>query len=184
MPKSLKPPDSPKRRPPKNRCLPPIAGAHARVLILGSFPSEASLRARQYYAHPRNQFWTIIEQLFGIARETPYRERCRQLAARGIALWDVIASCRRHGSLDSNIRDAETNDFAAFHRRHPRITAVFCNGAGAERHYRRLAAAPGICPAISRLPSTSPANAAISLAGKAAQWEAVREALAREGRVT
>ncbi|MGR3915212.1 MAG: DNA-deoxyinosine glycosylase [Gammaproteobacteria bacterium] len=171
-------PTSLKNMPLKSRCLPPIAGAHARVLILGSFPSESSLRARRYYAHPRNQFWMIIEQLFGIARDAEYCARCRQLAARGIALWDVIARCHRHGSLDGNIRAVETNDFAAFHRRHPRIGAVFCNGASAARHYQK-AAPPGILSAISvtRLPSTSPAHAAISLAGKIAQWEAVRDAL-------
>ncbi|CAJ2377438.1 MAG: DNA-deoxyinosine glycosylase [Gammaproteobacteria bacterium] len=167
-------PDAPRRT-----GLPPVAGAagRARVLILGSFPSEASLRAREYYAHPRNQFWPIMEELFGIARAAPYRTRCRQLAARGVALWDVIASCRRDGSLDSNIRAARANDFAAFHRRHPRIAEVFCNGASAERHYRALAAADDM--RVTRLPSTSPAHAALSLAAKTAQWAAVRAALAR-----
>lgn len=162
--------------------LPPIAGKDARVLILGSFPSEASLRARRYYAHPRNQFWAVIEALFGIARDESYARRCRQLAAHGVAVWDVIGRCRRRGSLDSAIRDAEANDFAAFYRDHPRIAAVFFNGAEAERQYRRLAASVPVTQdgAVEgvRLPSTSPANAGISLAGKIEQWRVVQTAVA------
>ncbi|MDD9858749.1 MAG: DNA-deoxyinosine glycosylase [Gammaproteobacteria bacterium] len=159
--------------------LPPIAEKGARVLILGSFPSEASLRAQRYYAHPRNQFWAVVEALFGIARDEEYARRCRQLAARGVAVWDVIGSCRRRGSLDSAIRDAEVNDFAAFYRRHRRIEAVFFNGAEAERRYRRLVdtAVVGEAPAGVRLPSTSPANAAMSLAGKIEMWRAVQTAV-------
>jgi len=158
--------------------LPPMAGDDARVLILGSFPSEASLRAQQYYAHPRNQFWAVVEALFGIARDDPYARRCRQLAARGVAVWDVIGRCRRRGSLDSAIRDVEVNDFAAFYRRHPRMEAVFFNGAEAERRYRRLVdATVGEAPAGVRLPSTSPANATISLAGKIDQWRVVQLAV-------
>lgn len=157
------------------KCLPPLAGANARVLILGSFPSEASLRARQYYAHPRNQFWAVVEALFGIARTESYARRCERLNARGVAVWDVIGRCRRRGSLDSAIRDAEGNDFAAFYRDHPRIAAVFFNGAEAERRYRRLVDTAA-APAGARLPSTSPANAGVSLAGKIEKWRAVLDA--------
>lgn len=161
--------------------LAPIAGKEARVLILGSFPSEASLRAQRYYAHPRNQFWAVVEALFGVARDDSYARRCRQLAARGVAVWDVIGRCRRRGSLDSAIRQPEANDFAAFYRDHPRIAAVFFNGAEAERQYRRLvtaapAGARGGAVAGARLPSTSPANAGVSLAGKIEKWRAVLDA--------
>lgn len=171
-------------KPVKPAGLPPLAGADARVLILGSFPSEASLRQRQYYAHPRNQFWTIIEQLFGIARGNPYSQRCQQLLEQRVAVWDVIGRCRREGSLDSKIRDPEANDFAGFYRSHPRIAALFWNGAAAERHYRALvgmALKPAGCDALAvfRLPSTSPANAAISLAGKTGQWQKLREQITR-----
>lgn len=154
--------------------LPPLAGGDARVLILGSFPSAASLRAGEYYAHPRNQFWPIVAELFGIVRGDDYARRCRRLTARGIAVWDVIARCRRAGSLDAAIWDAEVNDFAEFYRRHPRIAAVFFNGAEAEKHYRRqvdVAGPPGV-----RLPSTSPAHASMSLADKIDKWRAVKTA--------
>ena len=160
------------------RGLPPIAGDDARVLILGSFPSEASLRARRYYDHPRNQFWRIIDSLFAIARADPYPRRCAQLVARGVAVWDVIGRCRRKGSMDSAIRAPEANDFARFYRRHPRITAVFFNGGAAEQHYRALVGPP---PMGVRLPSTSPANARLSFADKTAQWAALRDALRRAG---
>lgn len=160
--------------------LPPIVGDDdARVLILGSFPSAASLRAGAYYAHPRNQFWAVVEALFGIARGDGYARRCGRLAARGVAVWDVIGGCRRRGSLDAAIRDAEVNDFAEFYRRHPRIAAVFFNGAEAEKQYRRQVALPppagepGDAAGI-RLPSTSPANAGMSLAGKIEKWRVVQ----------
>lgn len=164
------------------RGLPPLAARGARVLILGSFPSEASLRARKYYAHPRNQFWKIAEQLFAIAHAQSYAQRCKKLCACGIAVWDVIASCRRRGSLDGNIRDAVANDFAAFFRAHAKIESVFCNGGAAYAHYKKFAQGD-MCnfPAAVRLPSTSPAHAAVSLAQKVEAWRVVRDAL-RESR--
>ena len=164
----------PPKPPRKIRGLPPIAGKNPRVLILGSFPGETSLRAREYYAHPRNQFWAVMETVFGISRDASYRDRCRELIAHEIALWDVIANCRRRGSLDSAIRDAKANDFAKFFQKYPRIKTVFCNGVTAEQHYKKLASAQ--LPVL-RLPSTSPANAAMSLAGKIEQWKTVRDAL-------
>lgn len=165
--------------------LPPIAGKDARVLILGSFPSEASLRERQYYGHPRNQFWVVMERLFGIARGESYLRRCRELVGWRVAVWDVIGRCRRRGSLDSAIREPEANNFAGFYRQHPQIVAVFFNGAAAEKHYRTLvgtdiAPAGETTPAdratltALRLPSTSPANASITLAAKTTQWQTVR----------
>jgi len=162
--------------------LPPIVGDDARVLILGSFPGAASLRAGEYYAHPRNQFWRIVEALFGIAREDNYARRCSRLTDCGIAVWDVIASCRRAGSLDAAIRDATVNDFAAFYRAHPGIAAVFFNGASAEKQYRRQVALPppaGVAgaPVDVRLPSTSPANAGMSLADKIEAWQVVVDAV-------
>jgi len=117
--------------------LPPIAEKDARVLILGAFVSEASLREQAYYADPRNQFWKIIEALFGIAHDDSYAQRCRQLTARGVAVWDVVRRCNRRGNSSSNIRDDEANDFADFYRQHPRIATVFFNGSKAECLYRR-----------------------------------------------
>lgn len=158
--------------------LSPIADRYAQVLILGSFPSVASLNQKQYYANPQNYFWRVIENLFLIPSSDPYPQRCRKLQAYKVALWDVIGSCQRQGSLDSKIRMPDPNDFAKFYNDHPQITAVFWNGAMAEHQYGILVGAaikPTGCDEFSsiRLPSTSPANARISLSSKIEQWKLV-----------
>ena len=156
-----------------------MASPKSRVLILGSMPGAASLRERQYYAHPRNQFWAIMERLFGVARELPYAERCRRLTANGIAVWDVVERCRRRGSLDANIAESSivVNDIAAFLKRYRGIRHVFFNGAKSERIYARHVSAnvgnvnrPIEC---QRLPSTSPAHAGLSEREKLRQWQVV-----------
>ena len=142
--------------------LPPLANAGARILILGSMPGAASLRKREYYAHPRNQFWDIIEHLFGIERHLPYAERCRRLTAAGIAVWDVIGRCLRRGSLDTRIVASSivANDLATFLARHRRIRRVFFNGLKSEQIYASHVSAEieqaGFRLTYRRLPSTSP----------------------------
>ncbi|HEU0234157.1 MAG TPA: DNA-deoxyinosine glycosylase [Gallionella sp.] len=155
----------------------PIENADARILILGSMPGDASLRARQYYAHPRNLFWRIMGELLDTDPASPYDRRIQALKSARIALWDVLRSCRRKGSLDSNI-DQESlvpNDFAAFFRCHPKITHVFFNGAKAEEYYRKhvLPAAGIETIEYLRLPSTSPANASISYERKLESWRVI-----------
>jgi TDG/mug DNA glycosylase family protein len=163
------------------RSFPPIENARARVLVLGSMPGGASLAAGQYYAHPQNLFWPIIGTLLGAKPELSYAARTRLLKANGIALWDVLESCVREGSLDSAIEEATiaVNDFASFYRTHPRIERVFFNGAKAEASYRRYviqALGTGSPPVeYLRLPSTSPAHAALSFEKKRKAWEAVLE---------
>jgi hypoxanthine-DNA glycosylase len=162
---------------PRVRSFAPIADARARVLILGSMPGEASLAAAQYYAHAQNLFWRILGQVTGVDPSSAYATRARALRNCGIALWDVLASCAREGSLDSAIDDASisANDFVAFYRAHPRIAHVFFNGAKAEACYRRqvlpLLAEEPISPRYHRLPSTSPANASMSRAHKQKVWQ-------------
>ena len=144
---------------------PPIAAADARVLVLGSMPSVASLAKGQYYGHPQNAFWPIMGRLFGAEPELPYDERTAMLAQHRVAVWDVLKSCHREGSLDTAIqRHSETpNDFAAFFRRHPQISVVFFNGQKAETAFRRhvLAELGSLERELRfvRLPSTSPAHA-------------------------
>jgi hypoxanthine-DNA glycosylase len=164
----------------------PIADARARVLILGSMPGRASLAAGQYYAHAHNLFWRILGELTGAGPAASYATRTRALKSHGIALWDVLASCVREGSLDAAIDDARANDFAAFYRAHPGIAQVYFNGAKAEACYRRQVLpvlAPGLGPQrCARLPSTSPANASMSRAYKHRVWkQALRLALAHSG---
>lgn len=160
-------------------CFPPIADAHARILILGSLPGQVSLQRQQYYAHPHNVFWKIMGRLFGAGPVLPYEERMQHLVQNGIALWDVCAAAQRPGSLDAAIVHASVvpNDFASFIESHPDIGLICFNGAKAADLYRRLVL-PGL-PATLRairtetLPSTSPAHAAMPFEEKLARWAAV-----------
>jgi len=163
-------------------CFPPIAGADARVLILGTMPGQASLAAGQYYAHPRNAFWPIMGDLLGFSAQAGYAQRCQALRHRRVALWDVLASCHRRGSLDSNIRSdsLEVNDFAGFLARHPNVTAVCFNGGPAEQLFRRHVIRAGAdLPPLQylRLPSTSPAHAARRFQQKLEAWRVLLELL-------
>ena len=158
------------------RSFAPIAGRNARVLILGSMPGRASLQAGQYYAHRHNAFWRIASELLQFDPGAPYRERARALRSARIAVWDVLHSCVRPGSMDAMIdRDSETaNDFRKFFSRHRGITHVFFNGAKAEASFRRHVL-PGIDVPLryKRLPSTSPANASVPWRQKLAAWRAI-----------
>lgn len=153
----------------------PIEDARARVLILGSMPSEASLAAGEYYAFRHNQFWRIAGEICGIAADAPYARRAAALKRRRIALWDVVESCVRPGSLDAAIRDdtVRVNDFAAFLAAHPGIRRVCFNGRKAESAWRRRVQ-PAL-PAARKLeyrllPSTSPAHAGMGYRSKLRVW--------------
>jgi hypoxanthine-DNA glycosylase len=156
---------------------PPIAERSAETLILGSMPGEASLAAGQYYAHPQNAFWRILGNLLRFDPALPYNARVRALKSARIAVWDVLHSCSRPGSLDSSI-DRETlepNDFAAFFRDHPRVRRVFFNGSTAEACFNRHVMKKLVLGRVSftRLPSTSPAHAARSFEDKLRAWRVV-----------
>ena len=157
------------------------ASADARILILGSMPGVESLKQQQYYAHPRNAFWDIMGEFFGAHRQLAYPQRLQQLVSHRVALWDVAKHCVRPGSLDSSIRHdtVVANDFAALFAVCPHITQVFFNGAKAAELFRRLVIknAQLQLPDIEthQLPSTSPANARMTLEQKVRAWEIVRE---------
>lgn len=178
--------------------LPPVISDHTVVLILGSFPGAASLRARQYYDHPQNQFWKILQALWPQYLLPPagpagYAARCDWLLARGLGVWDVYASCERDGSLDTSIRNAQVNDFARLHGRCPQLAAIAHNGGESFRHAKAVlgslyppplahdatalarSASGGAAQAIEsiRLPSTSPANASWGFDRKLAAWRAL-----------
>ncbi|MBK6959070.1 MAG: DNA-deoxyinosine glycosylase [Nitrosomonas sp.] len=152
----------------------PIAGNHARILILGSMPGQASLAASQYYAHPRNAFWPIMAQLLQFNPDVSYAEKITALKSSQIALWDVLRSCHRTGSLDSSI-EADTqiiNDFESFFSAHSKITHVFFNGGKAEACFKRYVLPENNLGLLrfTRLPSTSPANARLSFENKYKIW--------------
>ena len=162
------------------KSFPPIVSDNSKVLVLGSMPGQASLKASQYYAHRRNVFWPIMGELFGINPSRPYQERAARLEAAGVALWDSLQACVRPGSLDASITEEVPNDFPAFLAKYPRIRHVYFNGSKAETAFRRhaLPLLPSTPHVFTRLPSTSPAHAAMPLDAKVRDWSAVRKALA------
>lgn len=156
-----------------------VAEADAQTLILGSMPGKVSLQERRYYANKRNAFWPICAELFGFDLQAPYAERLTLLTAEKIALWDVVRCCERISSLDSDIvaTTVEPNDFSQFYFDHPSIRRVFFNGAKSEQLYRRHVT-PTLNPihadiSYYRLPSTSPAYAAMSYPKKLSAWRAI-----------
>jgi double-stranded uracil-DNA glycosylase len=139
--------------------LPPIAGADARLFILGSLPGDASLGAKQYYAHPTNQFWRLLGSVLGIElHQLPYSQRLERLAQQRIGLWDVIASAERRGSLDQAIRVAEHNRIDHLLTGYPDLRAIAFNGATAAKAGRKLVGEPPPQVNLIDLPSSSAAN--------------------------
>lgn len=163
----------------RSQGFPPVASVDARSLVLGSLPGARSIAEQQYYAHPQNAFWRIMRELFGI--EGDYETRCVQLNANGIALWDVLHSSVRPGSMDADIRmgSAAVNDFAAFFAAHPDIRTVAFNGKKAEQLFTRFVEPEVRITGVRRvaLPSTSPAYASMPFSGKLKLW---RDALVYE----
>lgn len=150
--------------------LPAVVGAAPRVLVLGSFPSEKSLDTGEYYANTRNQFWRLLGALLGFDAQLPYAERIEAVTGAGVALWDVVHSCRRVGSLDANI-DRKTlvlNDFSAFLAEHPTIERGLVNGLTAYTLFQQA----DIALPATRLPSSSGALT-MSFAEKLAAWRVV-----------
>lgn len=162
----------------------PILGPRPRVLVLGSMPSVASLAAQGYYAHPRNRFWPLLARLLGRALPADYAQREALARDGGVAIWDVLARCRRHGSLDSAIdpRDREINPIPELIQAQPTLRLIALNGGMAAQVFRRELAPqlPAQAPAAIALPSTSPANARMDLAALALAWQPVAEALGAE----
>jgi len=160
------------------RSFDPIVDNESKVLILGTMPGAESLRQQQYYAYSRNLFWTFIYGIFGEKPDTDYNKKIAFLREKKIALWDVYKSCRRKGSLDSNISDEEPNDVAGLLNTHPNIKYVFCNGGTSGAHFVRH-----VLPKAEReiyymkLPSTSPANASIPADQKMHMWLCIRHTI-------
>ena len=161
--------------------LAPVICPHPRVLILGSFPSAQSLEAGEYYANPRNRFWVVMARLLDLDSNLVYRQRVAAIQEKGIALWDVIASCAREGSADGAIRDPVPNNIPGFLHAHSSLRLVVLNGSAAGRHFR--SAWPDAHPAGVRfmvLPSTSPANARFRIPDLVERWRVILMAVEPE----
>ena len=160
--------------PPRLIGLPPIASTGTKLLVLGSFPGAVSLARGQYYAHPQNQFWRILQAIWPSSPcadcASSYENKSEWLLARGLGVWDVYASCERAGSLDSAIRHPVVNDFAGLARQCPQLRAIAHNGGESFKHAHH-GAVLGL--PVYKLPSTSPANARLSFERKLAAWREV-----------
>lgn len=163
--------------------LPAQIATDCRVLVLGSMPGAASLKAARYYAHPRNRFWPLMSRLLQVDVEGSYVSRLAQLQAAGVGLWDVIGECVRVGSLDAAIqRDSVVpNPLPETIATLPGLRAIACNGAESHRLWSRwiaprLPASHAGLPVLA-LPSTSPANAAFGIDRLAAAWVPLLEYL-------
>ena len=153
---------------------PPVVNKSSKVIVLGSMPGVESLRVRQYYAHPRNQFWGIMSRLLKYGNVEKYADKKKMVLKHRIALWDVIDSCKRSGSLDSNLRDVKVNNFRRFLKRYSNIRTVFCNGQAAFHLFKRHCGSIDL--PIFCLPSTSPAHA-VPINRKLRQWRMVLKLL-------
>ena len=162
------------------RSFPPIENPQATVLILGSMPGKASLKAYEYYAHPRNAFWSIMGELVSANPNLAYQARMEKLKSAGIALWDVLACCARDGSLDADIVEDSIlpNDFKTFFLTHRNISHVFFNGTMAEKCFFKY-----VLPSLEtnamnfhRLPSTSSAHAGKNYQQKLEAWKIIIQA--------
>lgn len=152
---------------------PPILSPHAHTLILGTMPGVRSLQANQYYAHPQNQFWRFMGDIYGAGPELPYAERVQILKDSGVSVWDVVHACEREGSMDADIREEIVNDFAAFYGENPGIARVVFDSLTAETIYKKRVL-PHLTKELTyiRVPSPSPAHARLRYEDKLALWRA------------
>ena len=155
---------------------PPIADKNSKILILGSIPGAKSLEMKQYYAHPQNKFWKIIFEILEEEFTTDYAARISMLKKHNIALWDVIDSCERKGSLDADIRNEEANQISKLLEEYPNIQAIFCNGQKSFKNLQKLLGKDFRVPVIA-LPSTSPAHASLKYEEKVLSWRKILNSL-------
>lgn len=161
------------------QAFPPVINDTSRILILGTMPGEESLRRQEYYANPRNQFWRIIGEIYQVRPGVLYSERVAFLLQRGLALWDVLESCERVGSLDRDIKNPVPNNFQTLFETHGNIRALAFNGQKAHNWFEKWVIQRQAPVGLEQLqtiilPSTSPA-ATIALAEKVRRWRIIAE---------
>ncbi|MCX6078389.1 MAG: DNA-deoxyinosine glycosylase [Chloroflexi bacterium] len=152
---------------------PPVISPNARILILGTMPSELSLERQEYYGNPRNQFWPIMQAVFDIPAEGTYAVRISGLRNNQVALWDVLHSCERVGSLDSAIKNAIPNDFAGLFASLPELKIIAFNGKKANKWFQKWVQVDTFKFQKAILLSTSPA-AAVVFEKKVVNWAALK----------
>lgn len=154
----------------------PVASSDARILILGTLPGVASIKQQQYYAHPQNVFWRLLEHLFNIPAQASYELRCQSAQAHGLAIWDVCHTAQRIGSLDSSIQGHSiiANDINHLLTSCPHITLIAFNGQAAAQLFKKHIHLTPTIPTVT-LPSTSPANARLSFEQKLLQWAVLKQ---------
>lgn len=151
---------------------PPIISNDAKILILGSVPGVKSLEMQEYYAHPQNKFWKIIFELFNENFSEDYLEKIKILKKNKIAVWDVIDSCERVGSLDTTIKNEESNDILQLLKKYQNIKTIFCNGGKSYQNLQKIVGKNFEIP-IYLLPSTSPLHT-ISFEKKLESWKIIK----------
>ncbi len=154
---------------------PPIIDDHSEIIILGSIPGVKSLEKQQYYGHPQNKFWKIIFELLDEEFTVDYEQRIQILKKHHIALWDVIDSCERKGSLDSEIKNEEANQIEELLEDHPNIKAIFCNGGKSYKNLQKILEKNYKIP-VFLLPSTSPLHT-MSFEKKLEDWKKIKQYL-------
>ena len=153
-------------------CFPPIIDEASQILIIGTMPSVKSLAATEYYAHPRNAFWKIIATLFNNGADfSDFAEKKACILANHLALWDNLRFCERNGSLDSNIKNMIPNDFESLLKKHSNIRRLIFNGQKSYQFFKRFHSELLEKYQYFVLPSTSPANAALSFDKKLSLWQ-------------
>jgi hypoxanthine-DNA glycosylase len=163
--------------------LDPIAMPDARVLILGSLPSRQSVQKQEYYGNPQNAFWRMMGKLFDAGPDIPYVTRSERLKRRGVAVWDVLRSAGRRGSMDAaiDLGSATPNDFQVFFDEHPKLELLCFNGKKAAELYERLVVSQGIGTIANiemrTMPSTSPAYASVKFSEKFRRWSVINRSI-------
>jgi len=153
---------------------PPIVGLMPKVLILGTLPSQRSLAAQQYYGNPQNAFWWIMGQLYHFDVELSYEQKTEALRKADVAVWDVIRSCLRPGSMDADIDEGtlRPNDFVSFLDSKPSIELIVFNGQAADKLFRKHVVLDRDIRYLT-MPSTSPAYASMQREQKLSKWRVI-----------
>ncbi len=157
------------------KSFPPIVNEQSEILILGSVPGNKSLLMQQYYAHPQNQFWKLMFHLFEEKYSLDYQKRIDFLKKNKIALWDVIESCERKGSLDTEIKNEIDNNIPQLIENHPKIKIIFCNGQKSYKNLIKILGKDFKIP-IMVLPSTSPLHT-VKFEKKLEVWKVIMDYL-------